>query len=68
MAKEATPRTEGTKEYRTIEEWAGMKETDGIILEGVKAFKDWKAGKSVTEKDYDAAVSAFCKAPADGRK
>lgn len=66
MAKEATPKSEGT--IRTIEEWAGEKKTDAVILEGVKAFKNWKTGKSVAEKDYDAAVNAFCKAPADGRK
>lgn len=60
--------TKATKVLKPVEAWADGKQTDAAILEGVKAFKGWKTGKSVTEAEFDAAVKAFCKAPADGRK
>ena len=52
-----TKETKATKTQKPVEAWAEH-----------KAFKGWKTGKSVTEAEYDAAVKAFCKAPADGRK
>lgn len=60
--------SKAAKVQKPVGEWAKDKGTDRAILEGVKAFKGWKNGKSVTEAEYDAAVKAFCKAPADGRK
>ena len=63
-----TKETKATKTQKPVEAWAEHKATDAATLAGVKAFKGWKTGKSVTEAEYDAAVKAFCKAPADGRK
>lgn len=57
-----------TKEIKEIEKWAQDKKTAAAIFEGMKTYKGWQAGKSVTEAEYDAAVKAFRTAPADGRK
>lgn len=51
-----------------VGEMAGIRGTRPELLMGVMAFMGWKAGRSVTAAEYDAAVEAFRKAPADGRK
>lgn len=68
MEAKETKVTKTTKTQKTVEAWAENKNTDASVLEGVKASKGWKTGRSVTEAEFDVAVKAFLKAPADGRK
>lgn len=56
------------EKYAAIEELKEKKETPDAVFEGVKALGGWKAGKMVTEKEYEDAVKAFETAPIDGRK
>lgn len=55
-------------EMKTIEEWAKEKHTADEILKGTMILEGWGCGKSVSESDYDKAVTSFTDGPADGRK
>ncbi len=56
------------KEYKAIEELKGIHNTSDAVFEGVKAANGWKTGKMVTVAEYEKAVTAFGKAPIDGRE
>lgn len=56
------------EEFIPVGELKARKETPDAVFAGVLAAKGWKDGKAVTEKEYEAAVEAFLKAPVDGRK
>lgn len=54
--------------YTVIGELAKEAGTPEDIYEGVKVAMGWKEGKTVSREEYDAAVSRFLHAPADGRR
>jgi len=44
---------------REIELLARERGTDSASLAGLMAFKGWTSGKSVSEKEFDAALKSF---------
>lgn len=42
--------------------------TRDAVFEGAKMANGWKAGRVMTEKDYQTAVKSFEEAPMDGRE
>lgn len=58
---------ESKEGYATIEALKAKFGTSDAVFSGAKMANGWKAGRVMTEKDYQEAVKAFEKAPMDGR-
>ncbi len=62
---EQTATTEAPKAF-TIEQLRSEKKVNRAIFAGVCAAQGWKAGKTVTEAEFLAAVKQFTGAPMSG--
>lgn len=55
-------------ELLSIEELKEKYKTPDKVFNGIKAAENWRAGKAVTEADYQKALDGFMKAPMSGKK
>lgn len=62
MAKEKTE-----SGYKSVEEMQALRQTPAAIYSGACFTKGWRAGKMVTETEYDEAVKEFGNAPMGGK-
>lgn len=53
----------GTPQIFGIDELKGRRKTPAAVFAGVCLSQGWRAGKMVTEREYDAAVAAFAGSP-----
>lgn len=57
-----------TAELLTIEELQCKLHTAPCMFAAVKVQQGWGTGKQISEREYTAAVAAFCKGPMRGGK
>ncbi len=66
--KAAEPVSIDNEEMIQIEDLKTKNNTPEHVYSGVCAKMNWKSGKAVTEKEYQAAIEAFLKSPINGGK
>lgn len=57
------PPEAGTPQLFSIDELKERRKTPAAVAAGVCLSQGWRAGKMVTEREYDAAVAAFAGSP-----
>ena len=53
--------------YKSIEELQVKQGISDAVFEGVKVSNGWKAGKQITDAEFEKACSEFLKAPVSGK-
>lgn len=66
MAKTKEQSVETEEVKRTIEAHAKENQISESVVAGIKAMQKWATGKEVTEKEFEAALSAFLESPIGG--
>ena len=66
--KASEPVSIDNEELVSVENLRTKNNTPEYVHTGVCAKMNWKSGKAVTEKEYQAAIEAFLKSPIDGGK